>query len=376
MNSPLRIALAAGVALGLSGAAFAQEKTLTPPPLIYPPAPPTEIREIVYDWSEQRIVSNVVRPVAAPRSFATPLCFDNSRTAYVWSLFNRVNDEIVDWGVKSCAQTNAVTSFTFGYISLADDPSIGGPGAAMTWALYEGTDGFGHLGDEIARLTFTGMPGTLWPGGQSMPHFVTVDLSDAPLVVPDGNIGWSFMNIDGQSGPILAFAPTAELGIRDALDVYTPGPATDGHYTGTFNWAGSFMGSFFFQLEEDPGDVLADAVVVNGTGYNPEVFSSLTLPVLGTNWLAMIDMTAYPTSPASIVVASSVAIPPTMTRWGEVLIDPLAWGFEQDLGYSLHSMDVPLWPALAGLVWHTQGAIFLGGGSVVLVNGIDLTLGW
>ena len=376
MNSPLRLVLATGLALGLAGGAFAQEKTLTPPPLIYPPAPPTEVREIVYDWSEQRVVSDTVRPVATPRSFSTPVCFDNSRTGYVWSLFNQVDDEIVDWGVKSCAQTNVVTSFTFGYVSLASDPSIGGPGAAMTWALYEGTDGFGHLGDQIARLSFTGMPGTLWPGGQSMPLFVTVDLSDDPLVVPDGNIGWGYMNDDGQSGPILAFAPNSQLGIRDALDVYTPGPATDGHYTGTFHWAGAFMGSFYFQLAEDPGDVLADAVVVNGTGYNPLIFSEITLPVLGSNWLAVIDMSAYPTSPASIVVASSVAIPPFMTSWGEALLDPHALGTQQDLGYSLHSIAIPLWPDLAGVIYHTQGAIFLGGGNVVLTNGIDLTLGW
>jgi len=377
MKTPVRFCLATGLALGLATSAFAQQQTVVPPPIITPNSPPTEVREIVFDWSAQRIVSDVVRPVTTPAIRSTASCFDNSSSYGSWSLFNNVADEIVDWGVKNCDQTDVIVNFTFSYKTYADDPSLGGPGAAMTWTLYEGTDGFGNLGTEVASFSFSGLPGTMNPGSPSWPtYYITVEFGKNPLVVPDGNIGWGYMNDDGQSGPVLALAPNATLGTRDALDVYTPGPATNGNYTGTFHWSGVFQASFLFLITEAPADLLAQTTIVNGSGVNPLLFSTITQPVLGSNWLSQVDISGYPNSPASVVAASPVPITPVLTWWGEALIDPTAPGYGLDYGYSLHSIQLPLWPDLAGLTYHTQAGIFLGGGSIVLTNGVDLTFGW
>ena len=376
MLSPIRTVSTLGLALALT-AATNSAQAVQPPELIYPTIPVTQTRHVTYHWSSQRITSDTMRPVVDANAAVAGPCFDNSYSPYVWSLFNLIMDEIVDWGVKTCGDTDVVTSFTFAYNTRALDPNLGGPGAAMTFSLYEGTNGFGHLGTQVASFAFTGLPGSPVAGQPSpWPIYITVDLSDAPILVPDGNLGWGYMNDDNRSGPLLAFAPNAALGTRDALDVYTPGPATNGHYTGTFNWAGSYLGSFYFQLEEADGSVVANSTVVNGTGVNPMLLTELSPPVLGTNWLGRVDMSGYPASPASVIVFSTTAIPPFLTGWGEALVDPNAMGTILDIGYTLHSMPLPLVPDLAGYVVHTQGALFLGNGQLVLTNGVDLSLGW
>ena len=361
----------------LTSSAVAQG--VTAPPLRGLSDPPqTEARYVTFDWAAQAIVSNEVRSLTPGAEATGDSCFDNSwGTNGVWSLFDDLYDEIVDWGVKSCGQTGVVTEFTFGYRTVALGPEYGGPGAAMSWALYQGTDGFGSLGGEIARYDFTGLPGTFDPQFASGFIFVTVDLSEAPLVLPDGNLGWSYMRTDGASGPLLVLAPKANLGIRDAVDVYRPGPATAGNYVGTFNWGpGTYCGSFYFQLGEDAGDITGWSTIVNGTGVNPMVLSEITPPLVGTSWITALDTTAWPTAPSTFVALSYAAIPPVMTNWGEVLIDATVPGTILDIGYSLHAIDVPLLPGLAGLELHAQGGVFLGGGSIALTNGIDLTLGW
>jgi hypothetical protein len=352
---------------------------VTAPPLLTPPTIPTEARYVTFDWASQKIVGDQVRPLASPHQEVVDTCFDNSDSpGYIWSLFDYVNDEIVDWGVKSCQQTGVVTEFTFAYLTYAEDLSIGGPGAAMTWTLYQGTNGFGSLGTELARYDLSGLPGSTISGYPTwIPTFVTVDLNGAPLVVPDGNIGWSFMCTDGMSGPLLAYAPQVDLGTRDAVDVYRPGPATNGHFAGTFNWgAGSPFGSFYFELVEADGDIPGWSTLVNGTGVNPMVLSEITPPLLGTNWVTMLDPSAWPTAPSTFIALSSLNLPPVLTSWGEVLIDASAPGLILDIGYALHSVEIPLLPELAGLVLHSQGGVFLGGGSIALTNGIDITLGW
>ena len=77
-------------------------------------------------------------------SLSVPLCFGKdlsslSGTSFrPFSVFN-VGEEIVDWGVKTCRQSTVVTAFSFIYCTTAEDVSNGGPGAAMTFALYQGT---------------------------------------------------------------------------------------------------------------------------------------------------------------------------------------------------------------------------------------------
>ena len=107
-------------------------------------------------------------------------------------------EEWVDWASletgtanKQCKGTRIIQSFTFAYATSALDPSAGGPGASLNIAFYENTDGFGALGIERARFTFTGLPGRL-PGESLAGFAMTADLTPGMLCLIDGDIGWSY----------------------------------------------------------------------------------------------------------------------------------------------------------------------------------------
>ena len=339
-----------------------------------------EITHVVYDWNAQAVVSRTeislagggAPPLSVPPCFGTSLSSFNGTNRGSFSVFN-VGEEIVDWGVKTCRQSTVVTAFSFIYCTTAEDVSNGGPGAAMTFALYQGTKGFGVLGTEIRRFEFTGLPGRTTPFFTH--YYITVDLTKAPLCIPDGNIGWGYQNDDGVSGPLMRQAPNAALGTVDALDVYNPGPATAGNFIGTFNFASQLpgSGSWFLAIEEAPPGGSA-VTTVNGTGVNAVVFNSLSAPVIGSSWLASIQV-PRPRARLTVVGMSADAIAPLTLPSGELLIDlnhPLTFF---DFGYALHSVPLPKNAALIGLTVHTQGAIIHTTGKFQLTNGLDLVLG-
>lgn len=60
----------------------------------------------------------------------------------------------MSWGFKFCRQSGLVRNITIAFGSNVD-PTIGG---AISFALYQGTRGFGVLGTEVFRRTIAGIP--------------------------------------------------------------------------------------------------------------------------------------------------------------------------------------------------------------------------
>lgn len=318
-------------------------------------------------------------------------CFDNSDLFCdmgpfePYSIGNAPGEELLDWGVKDCNGTGMVQCLTIAYRTTAVDTSFGGPGAALSFGLYRNTRGFNRNGVQIFRQTFTGLPGV--PPGTGTHEaafvFLTIDFGATPLSLPDGPIGWGYLLLDNAdpataTGALLVTAPNTATGVIDALDVFSPGPATTGVYTGTFNFASTCNhppccphASTFLQIvETQPG-----ATQFNGSDVNPVLLSEVLPPRIGQAWVTNFDLTGQPAgTPTLLWVSLGSLAAPIATPRGEILIDPLQRIGPAFVGGSLHVIAVPNEPVLNGLVLHAQGAIRSGG--IVLTNGLMTTVSY
>ena len=125
----------------------------------------------------------------------------------------------------------------------------------------------------------------------------------------------------------------------------------------------------------------ATATPYNGSGVNPNIFLSTTLPILGTNWKSQINGGAVGASGLSFVVVYSGPISGIFTAFGELLIDTTTpWQFTSisggSAGISNHSISVPSDPVLAGFHSYAQGFLNNVGGSSLLTNAYHLELGY
>ncbi len=119
----------------------------------------------------------------------------------------------------------------------------------------------------------------------------------------------------------------------------------------------------------------------NGSGVNPDIYSSTSLPVLGTNWTTQIDGGAVGASGLSFVVGYSAPLGGVPTPIGELLIDiSSSWMITHiaggSSGISYHSIPIPNDPALAGVTAYTQGFLNNVGGGAMLTNALDATMGY
>ncbi|MEW6071685.1 MAG: PKD domain-containing protein [Planctomycetota bacterium] len=127
----------------------------------------------------------------------------------------------------------------------------------------------------------------------------------------------------------------------------------------------------------------ARAEVRNGSGINPLIFASTSVPYLGTVWTSEIDVGAVGGSGLTFVVGYQGPISGIFLSVGELLIDPTSAWIVTSLsagagGTSHHSIGVPNDPALAGFMFSTQGFLnnVAGSGSGRLTNAIDLELAY
>ena len=236
----------AASALALSPAAQFQTTTL-------PANTPVQRVSISYDLNTGAIVPASPQTPGAtqapqrgvfPTTVADVICFENltSGTNLTTGL---AGEEWIDWGVKDCAGSDAITRIELLYATGAIDASMGGPGAALELALYEGTTGFGAaLGSELIRLPLLGLP-----AGDGTGFFVfaiTIDFIGGGIVAPnlaDGKIGWGFTFLDGLTGPMLvpvtasAFGPDtfgyeADIAADGFVDISTTGTDITGDLSG------------------------------------------------------------------------------------------------------------------------------------------------
>ena len=128
-------------------------------------------------------------------------------------------------------------------------------------------------------------------------------------------------------------------------------------------------------------DVSATAVSRNGSGINPNIFTSTSLPILGTDWTSEVDAGSLGVGGFVFVFVYAGGIPGTPTAFGELMLDPSsAWLFT-DLaiavgGTSLHAIAVPNDIAYLGGGASAQAYLNNVAPSGKLTNAIDLVLGY
>jgi PKD repeat protein len=125
----------------------------------------------------------------------------------------------------------------------------------------------------------------------------------------------------------------------------------------------------------------ASATTRNGSGVNPDIFTSTSLPILGMDWTSEVDAASVGANGFVFVFVYAGGLPGTPTAFGELLLDPAsAWLFT-DLaiavgGTSLHDIRVPSDPVYLGNQAYAQAYLNSVAPSGQLTNAIDLVLGY
>ncbi len=120
------------------------------------------------------------------------------------------------------------------------------------------------------------------------------------------------------------------------------------------------------------------ATIYNGGGVNPVVFTSSTLPELGTTWTVQVDTSSGPAATSTYLQGRASSTSGTLFAFGELLIDLSSPFYFASLapisgGLSTHSFAIPNDPALAGVVAFVQAGM-LGVKPAVATNGLKVRL--
>ena len=125
------------------------------------------------------------------------------------------------------------------------------------------------------------------------------------------------------------------------------------------------------------------ALRVNGNDVNPEIYESITAPDFGTLWESRINGAAIGGSGLTIIFAFSDWLEPTLTQFGELLVDVTSTVYlnnfvsiDDSLGYAAHFVPVPVDANIFGLAVFTQGFVNnLGNGDAGFTNALYVVLG-
>ncbi|MEW6072668.1 MAG: PKD domain-containing protein [Planctomycetota bacterium] len=128
-------------------------------------------------------------------------------------------------------------------------------------------------------------------------------------------------------------------------------------------------------------EIPASATIRNGSGVNPVVFTTVTLPVLGATWSSRIDGGAIGATGNTFIVGYAAPWPGFLVGPGEILVDPTSERFFAVFaplagGIAAYDLPVPSDPILAGFPVAAQGYLFNVAGSAKLTNALDLVLGY
>ena len=127
--------------------------------------------------------------------------------------------------------------------------------------------------------------------------------------------------------------------------------------------------------------IYASATVRNGSGTNPNIFTSTTLPVLGTSWNTRVNGGAVGFGGTTFLFLYSGMNAGTSTAHGELLLDPTSgWLYTGSAptvgGYADFSIGVPADPSLQGFGATAQCYMLGASAGARLTNAIDLGLGY
>lgn len=308
--------------------------------------------------------------------------FANTTTA---GLFSEplLAEEWVDWGVKSGGLTTVACFVEIGYATTALDSSIGGPGASLDVAIYEGTVGGCAVGDvstEVARLSFTDLPGSLddSPAG----YTINYQLSTDTFQLADGPIGWSYVGVDGVTGPLLITVGADPTSTADGFDLYVPEPAVTGFCLGTFPFTTPGVGSFYFRLEEEDGTAVGTQTPRPGTGFNVGVLTpDVNPPAIGQTWQPSMTTPAVATPILDFLAVSSLSTAPVIVPgFGEIMIgvtapNPLVVVSGPPGAGTPFSVPFPLNCSFIGVSLTSQAGQLDASSTIGLTDALDFTFG-
>ena len=125
----------------------------------------------------------------------------------------------------------------------------------------------------------------------------------------------------------------------------------------------------------------ASATSRNGTGVNPDILTSTSLPVLGGTWTTEVDAGSVGADGVVIVFVYARSNPGTPMVYGELLLDPASPLLRTLIsptvaGISQHATDVPIDPAYVGSGATAQAYLRNAPVSGRLTNAIDIVLGY
>ena len=308
--------------------------------------------------------------------------FGNVTTAGLFAL-PLPGEEWVDWGTKAAGLTGVACAIEIGYATLALDSSIGGPGADFEVAIYAGTVGACGASDvatEAQRFEFTGLPGSL--DGSPAAYMLEIELAKQTFALSDGAIGWSYVGVDGLTGPLLITVGADATGTADGFDKYTPAPAQGGACLGTFDFGTAGVGSFYLRIDEDDGSEPGSQTPRAGTGFNVGVLTAAAAPPkIGQAWTPSLTAPAVATPIFDFLAISGSASAPTIVPgFGELLIhiggfDPLAVVAGPTGAGMPFSVPMPFYCSLVGASMTSQAGQLDASGEVGLTDALDFVIG-
>lgn len=124
----------------------------------------------------------------------------------------------------------------------------------------------------------------------------------------------------------------------------------------------------------------ASATARNGTGVNPAIFTSTSLPRIGTDWTSEVDAASIGAGGFVFVFVYALGHPGLPLLFGEILLDPSSPQLATDWtvaygGVSHHEIAIPYDLALYGATASAQGYLSDVAPSGKLTNAIDLVFG-
>ena len=310
----------------------------------------------------------------------TPVCFNNSidPDGVFDALLYPAGVELFDWGIRTCGGSLYVQSITIGYGSRAVPTRSGGPGGSLEVRLYERATGYGVAGTERMALSLTGLPSDGGPFPLLSPRILQINLGSQALFLPDGPIGWGYRNADGDTAPLLVDATVAN-GVENVYDVYDPGPAAGGTFSGTFQLPPGgasndpFENSFYLKISQNDTPATLQTIAA---GQNPNIFSAAGPPVVGAPWFPTVNTLGFPAATRTLVAVTAQRIPGFPTRSGQLVLDLGTQLFPISVKFGgIHRFDIPIGTSLIGLSFYAQGGIIGPTASLQLTNGLVLTIG-
>ena len=269
-------------------------------------------------------------------------------------------------------------------VSVGFGSALGGESAAVNVEIYEGPvtidgGGFATLGTKVFDLN----DATSNDAQVTATALNTINLAPFDIIVQDDFVVAVRVSINlngscssGYSADLFTDAVAGCVAGKNLLDALGSGwvdPAVWDFFAGfTLCDLGAYTGNWAIRACTEDSAPAASATPRNGSGVNPNVFTSITDPAIGTTWVSLIDIATTGASLSVVKFALGGAIQLPLS-FGELLCAPPLLGNNTSTG--AHGIPIPNDPTLLGLTPCALGIGVFPDLSLELYNVLDLVIG-